>query len=188
VGVDLLPNLSVAKRYANITYQSTDFEQQIYTPKKSNFDLLWCHDAFQYATNPISTLRLWWSIAKENSMLVITVPHTVNLFNNVYSIEQASGCYYHHTLVSLIHMLAVTGWDCRSGFFKKLPNDPWVSVIVYRSSQAPMDPKITSWYTLAEKKLLPESVERCINQYGYLKQQELVLPWIDKSLAWYGQQ
>jgi hypothetical protein len=46
----------------------------------------------------------------------------------------------------------------------------------------------TTWYELAEKNLLPETAVASINRYGYLRQQDLVLAWIDKSLSWLGQQ
>jgi hypothetical protein len=119
-------------------------------------------------------------------MLAIVVPQTTNIFQRQFAFEQHSGCYYHHTLVSLIHMLAVAGWDCRSGFFLKRPTDNWVHAVVYKSTQPPMDPKQTNWYQLSEKNLLPESADKSIQSHGYLRQQDLVVPWLDKSLTWLG--
>ena len=84
-------------------------------------------------------------------------------------------------------MLAITGWDCASGFFLKRANDPWLSAVVYRSDTEPMNPKM-SWYELAETGLLPKTAEVSINKYGFLNQEDLVLPWLDKNLYWYGQQ
>ena len=52
----------------------------------------------------------------------------------------------------------------------------------YRSEQGPRDPRTTTWYELAESGLLPESAVRGIMKYGYLRQRDLTLPWIDKSL------
>lgn len=188
VGVDLASQLTVAKKYTNITYQSTDFETQIYPKKKKLFDVLWCHDSFQYALNPIETLSRWWHIASDGAMLAIVVPQTTNFQARQQMFSQSSGVYYHHTLVSLIHMLAIAGWDCRGGFFKKNLNDPWLNAVVYKSSYQPMNPKITSWYDLIDKKLLPESADMCINRHGELRQQELILPWLDKSLMHLGLQ
>ena len=54
-GIDILDNLPVAKQYPNIVYQKVDFEENIYPPT-NKFDVLWCHDAFQYAVDPIKTL------------------------------------------------------------------------------------------------------------------------------------
>jgi len=51
-----------------------------------------------------------------------------------------------------------------------------------------MNPRQTSWYDLIEKKLLPESAETSIMKHGYLRQQDLLIPWLDKNLTWMGQQ
>jgi hypothetical protein len=83
-------------------------------------------------------------------------------------------------------MLAVAGWDCKSGFFKKESNDPWLHAVVYKSSHEPMNPKTTTWYELVDKRLLPESADACINRHGELRQQELMVPWLDKSLTHFG--
>lgn len=188
IGVDLAPQLTISKKYPNITYQSVDFETQIYPKKKTRFDVLWCHDAFQYALNPIETLSRWWHIASDGAMLAIVVPQTTNYQSRQQRFSQASGVYYHHTLISLIHMLSVAGWDCAGGFFKKHINDPWLHAVVYKSQHQPMNPKTTTWYELADRKLLPESANECINRHGELRQQELILPWLDKSLMHLGLQ
>jgi SAM-dependent methyltransferase len=188
IGVDIAPQLSVAKKYPNITYQSTDFETTIHPKKNTKFDILWSHDSFQYAIDPIKTLSNWWHIANENAMLALVLPQTTNYRARQQVFTQASGVYYHYTLVNLIHMLAVTGWDCAGGFFKKKANDPWLHAIVYRSEHKPMNPKTTTWYDLVEKKLLPESANQCIMRFGELRQQELLLPWLDKSLTHFGLQ
>ena len=79
-------------------------------------------------------------------------------------------------------MLATSGWDCRSGFFKQAPNDMWLHAIIYKSEHEPMDPKTTSWYRLAELKLLPESADLSVDAHGFLQQQDLIVPWIDHSI------
>lgn len=186
-GLDLIDTPSVARKYSNITYQRNNFETQIHTPKKTKYDVLWSHDSFQYAINPLETLKLWHSIAEPGGMLCLIVPQTTNIEYRKLSFIQPSGCYYHYTLVNLIHMLAINGWDCSSGFFMKAANDPWLHAVVYRSDVGPIDPA-TSWYQLAETGLLPESAVASINKYGFLNQNDLVLPWLDKNLTWYGQQ
>jgi hypothetical protein len=113
------------------------------------------------------------------------VPQTTNLELNRENFEQADHCYWHWTLVNLIHVLAVSGWDCAPGFFLKRPGDEWLNVIVYRSDQAPLDPRTTRWYDLCDRGLLPETAENGIQRWGYLRQQDLVLPWIDRSLSVY---
>jgi hypothetical protein len=150
--------------------------------------VLWCHNAFQYAIDPIGTLSRWWHIASDGAMLAIVVPQTTNYQARQQVFSQPNGVYYHHTVVSLIHMLAVAGWDCKSGFFKKESNDPWLHAVVYKSSHEPMNPKTTTWYELVDKRLLPESADACINRHGELRQQELMVPWLNKSLTHFGLQ
>lgn len=186
-GVDLVDNLLVARKYSNITYQKNNFEELIHTPKKKKYDVLWSHDSFQYAIRPLETLKLWHSIAAPGAMLCLSIPQTTNIKHRKMEFVQPAGCYYHYTLVNLIHMLSVSGWDCASGFFLKAANDPWLHAVVYRSDTAPMDPKI-SWYQLSETGLLPESAVDSINRHGYINQNDLVLPWLDKNLIWYGNQ
>lgn len=183
VGVDLEDKLGKIKKNPNITYQQTDFEGLVRTPSKQLFDVLWCFDAFQYCINPLETLKKWRTIASEGAMLAISVTDTMAIKHRQLSFSQQSGCYYHHTMVSLIHMLAVTGWNCNTGFFLKQVNDPWTHAIVYKSEHEPVDPKTTTWHQLSEMKLLPESAERSVYAHGYLRQQDLVVPWIDHSLT-----
>lgn len=187
-GVDLLDELVVAREHPNVTYQKTDFEETVYLPKSGKFDILWCHDSFQYAINPVNTLKNWWNITSDGGMLAIIVPQTTNLRRNQLAFTQESGCYYHHSIVSLIHMLAVSGWDCKHGFFLKNPRDPWIHAIVYKSNIPPQDPKKTNWHTLSEMGLLPESAERSIFAHNELRQQDLILPWLDHSLMTFSQQ
>lgn len=183
-GVDLDPELLMAYKYPNIQYYSGDFEQPI-TMQKRTFDLAWCHDSFQYVINPFETLKNWWNIISENGMMIIVVPQSTNLDYNVQAFDQADFCYHNWTLVSLIHTLAVSGFDCASGFFLKEPDDPWIHAAVYRSAHEPMDPRTTKWYHLAEKGLIPESAVSSVENYGYVRQRDLVLPWLDKSMRTY---
>lgn len=170
-------------RHANITYRSRDFETDMDLPTR-RFDLLWSHDSFQYARHPHDTLMRWRELTNKNGMLVIIVPQTTNLVRNRQQFEALDGCHYHWTLPSLIYMLAVSGWDCAGGFFRKQPDDAWIQAVVYRSEHGPAGLG-TRWYDLAERQLLPQSAAQGINRRGYLAQQDLVLPWIDKSLTSY---
>ena len=85
-------------------------------------------------------------------------------------------------MVSLMGMLATAGWDCGAGFFKQTPTDSWIHAIVYRSEHEPQDPHVTDWHRLSELKLLPESAEKSIYAHSALRQQDLVVPWVDHSL------
>jgi ubiquinone/menaquinone biosynthesis C-methylase UbiE len=185
-GVDLTDQLSVTKNHKNIEYQRRNFESLIAAPD-NGFDILWCHDAFQYALNPLQTLRQWWDITSPGGMLYICVPVTQRVHRRQLNYYLPSGNYYHYSIVNLMYMLATCGWDCRSGFFKQTPGDAWLHAVVYKSDKEPIDPKIASWYQLAELEILPESANASINAHGQLEQQDLVVPWLDHSLTWLGQ-
>jgi SAM-dependent methyltransferase len=180
-GIDMLDKPSRVDQYKNINYQQIDFEKEIMAPE-GGFDVLWCHNAFQYALNPIQTLANWWNIASPGAMLCLALPQTTNFYHRELDFIQGNGCYYHYTIVNLIHMLAVTGWDCRSGFFKKVPNDVWLHAIVYKSQHSPMDIKTTTWHDLSARHLLPNTADISVYANGFLKQKDLVLPWLDKNL------
>lgn len=165
--------------HKNVKFHKADFED---TGLKEKFDMIWSHDSFQYALNPVKTLAHWWSLANPNAMLVIQVPQTTNIKHNRQEFTNDNFSYNHYTLVNLIHMLAVNGWDCRDGRYFKRINDPWIRLAVYKSDVEPMDPRITTWYDLIDKGLLPKSAERSINKWGYLRQEDLELSWFDGHL------
>jgi SAM-dependent methyltransferase len=170
-------------KHTNIIYRQRDFETDMDLPHK-RYDVLWCHDAFQYVRDPYHTLLRWRDRTAKEGMLVLIVPQTTNFQRNHQQFELQSGCFYHWTLVNLMHILAVTGWDCRAGFWRKTPDDAWIHAVVYKSSQDPLPPGST-WYDIAASGLLPQSAEAGINRVGFLRQQDLVLPWLDKSLITY---
>lgn len=178
-GIDQLETLSVAKQYDNISYQRGDFEEP--PIRKKAFDVLWCHDAFQYAINPLQTLKYFNEMLTPGGMLAIIVPQTTNLVYHKQEFDQMNFQYYNYTLVSLIHMLALSGFDCKSGFFLKKMEDPWINAVVYKSQTKAMDPCTTTWFDLMAADLLPESVESSIKKCGHVRQQDLVLPWLNKS-------
>jgi SAM-dependent methyltransferase len=144
-------------------------------------DLIWCHNTFQYVTDPMRTLRTWNQQLTVNGMLVLIFPQAQHYAYNRLQTHSYSGCYYSHNLVNLIYMLAVNGFDCRDAYFLKEENDPWLSAAVYKTDIAPMDPKTTTWYDLADLNLVSDSVMDSLNKYGYVKQEELVTVWLDKD-------
>ena len=180
-GIDIGPDLALTKEYNNIFYTASDFENVLSTPT-GGFDVLWCHDSFQYAQSPIATLSRWWEIASPGAMLYVGVPVTQRIHRSQIDYQLPSGCYYHHTMVSLMYMLATAGWDCGSGFFKQIPTEPWIHAVVYKSTHAPQNPKTTTWHTLSELDLLPESAVKSIYAHSALRQQDLIIPWLDHSL------
>jgi SAM-dependent methyltransferase len=146
-----------------------------------NTDLMWAHDSLQYAHNPLDTLRMWNQQMNVNGMLVISVMQTSGVEYNKYYSQTHSGCFYHFTPTNLIYMLAVNGFDCRDAYLLKQFNDPWLQVAVYKSPIPPMDPATTTWNDLIDAGLLHPTIENSIIKHGYLRQEDIVMPWLDRE-------
>jgi len=185
VGQSAIDKLLV--KHNSISFQKGDPELLSKTKKK--FDILYCHDTLHFILNPYKALRNWWSIAHKDAMLVIAVKQTTNVEFNMLEYNAQMNYKYHYTVPMLMYMLAVNGWDCKGGFFKKAIGDPWIFAIVYKSDTKPMDPQTTNLYSLVDKTdLLPETAVQSITKYGALRQRDLLLPWLDKSLIDMSQQ
>lgn len=175
-----------ARIHRNIGYLRADFESELEVGRR-RFDVIWCHDAFQYAVSPLQTLQRWRQLMNPSAMLVLIVPQTTNIEYNIQAFDQPDFCYYNWTLVSLIHALAVSGYDCRNGFFRKRPDDVWLHAVVYNSSYKDLDPRSTSWRDLADLNLLPDSMVQGMDRFGSVRQRDLTLPWLDRALVSYAE-
>ena len=185
VGLNTFEKLN--KRHNSIAYQNHDIET--FNSVSKPFDVLLCYDQLQYLLNPYAALSNWWHVANKDAMLIIAVPQTTNTEYNVLEYNVKLEQKYHYTMPQLIYMLAVSGWDCRSGFFKKNIGDPWLYAVVYRSDIEPMDPRTTNLYKLVEHTdLLPITAVNSISKYGMLRQRDLILPWLDKNNMWMEQE
>jgi SAM-dependent methyltransferase len=165
-----LPNLHKVNR---------DFNDSAIIPV--SVDLMWSHDSLQYSHKPIETLRNWNELMTENGMLVLSVPQSNGVEYNRYYSRTYDHCYYNHTPTSLIYMLAVNGFDCRDAYLLKRFQDPWTHLAVYKSNIKPMDPAATSWNDLIELNLLHPTIVNSINRHGHLRQEEIVMPWLDRE-------
>ena len=149
---------------------------------KRKFDILYCHDTLHFILDPYQALRNWWNIANKDAMLVIAVKQTTNVEFNALEYNAQMNYKHHYTVPMLLYMLAVNGWDCKGGFFKKAIGDPWIFAIVYRSNTKPMDPNTTNLYNLIEQTdLLPDVAVKSIEKYAMIRQKDLVLPWLDQN-------
>lgn len=144
-------------------------------------DIMWCHDSFQYSTNPLQTLKVWNESMSINGMLILTVPQLSGHQYNRSVTRTYNGMYFNYTVCNLIYMLAVNGFDCKDAYFLKEENDPWIQVVVYKSDIEPMDPATTTWYDLMDKGLLHDSIVKSVSKFGYLRQEDIILPWLDRD-------
>lgn len=180
--VDKVLQLDNHNRRNNIRFIKEDYSET--TIAKGKVDILWSHNSFQYATNPVKTLRHWWDIMSPDGLLYIAIPQ-MNYIDDLsrWQMMNQSGCFWPHNMVSLIYLLAANGFDCREGHFKQRRHDPFIHLCAYKSQHRPMDLDKASLYDLDEKKLLPQSVSACIHKYGSIKHEFLILPWLDGSLS-----
>lgn len=180
-GVDIKNSFITEHQHKNINVVEADIENT--GLKEKQFDVIYAHNILQYAINPLQTLGHWYDLARDNAMLVIAVPETTTIERTKVIADQYSHDYYHWSIVSLIHMLAVNGWDCRDGFFKKERNDPWIYAVVYRQPKfEKLDYRTTTWFDLAERDLLPNSAVESLNTWNFVRQQDLQLQWLDKRV------
>lgn len=169
-----VPNLK------NIHKNNKSFDIEYLFPVPMDF--IYAHDCLQYSTNPLHTLKMWNSYMNTNGMLLLSVLQHTGIENGRQYSRGYSGCYYHYTPISLIYMLAVNGFDCCDAYLLKQFEDPWINLAVYKSDIAPMDPSTTSWFDLADKKLLHPSIVDSLNSNGFIKQEEICMPWLNKEL------
>jgi len=165
--------------HKNIFKINRDFTERQILPV--SIDLMWAHDSLQYSTNPLETLKFWNEQMTTNGMLCLHVSQTSGVINNRYQSHTPSGCFYNHTPLSLIYMLAVNGFDCCDAYLLKKWQNPWVKLAVYKSNIEPMDPKKTSWYDLCDAGLLHPSIVESVNRRGFPKQEEIVMSWLDRE-------
>ena len=184
-GFDTVPELNVAKQYSNISYQKQNFEDEIKTGKKK-FDVIWCHDAFQHAINPTQTLSNWWHSMNPDGMIIIQIPTTINFHGKRLYTFHKNHTLYHYSLVNLMYMLAMNGFDTADGFLKHDLETDWLQVAVYKSPHEPMNPAEATWHEMAEKQLIPQCAIDSLNKHNFVRLEDLVLPWVDKALTWYG--
>ena len=180
-GIDIDDTFDSKYSHHNITTVTDNFEDS--KLKHSQFDVIYAHNVLQYAVNPLQTLGHWWDLARDNAMLVIAVPESTFLQHNAVIADQHSHDYHHWSLVSLIHHLAVNGWDCKDGFFKKERNNPWIYAVAYKQPNfQKLDYRTTTWFDLAEQELLPETAVNSLNQWNLVRQQDLKVMWLNKQI------
>lgn len=162
----------------NVIAIEGDFEKRI-IPRQ--VDLMWVHDSFQYATRPFECLATWKQTLNLNGMLVMAIPQTTYFDHQRHQlvVSNYSHQYYSYNLLNMIYMLALSGFDCRDAFFYRKDNSPWLYIAVYASEHEPLES--ASWYDLAARGLINDSLIESVNKYGYARMEDIVVRWLDKD-------
>jgi hypothetical protein len=161
----------------NVVPIEGDFTQRV-VPRQ--VDLMWAHDSFQYSVAPLETLKVWNETMNINGMLVLCVPQHQSYEYNRLQTRSYNGVFYHYNVCNLMYMLAVSGFDCRDCYVWMDPNNKWMYFAVYKSMDA-LDPKKTSWFDLADLNLVNDSVKLSLNNFGYVRQEDLLFTWLDRD-------
>lgn len=163
----------------NIIPQEGNFEDRI-IPRTA--DLIWSHDSFQFARDPFKTLATWKNSMSVNGMLILSIPQTTYWDSRIgrLVVSVHNGQYFSYNLLNLMYMLAISGFDARDAFFYRDPDSPWLYAAVYASEEGPLD-KNTTWYDLADRNLINDSVISSVNKYGYARLEDVVVRWFDKN-------
>jgi SAM-dependent methyltransferase len=164
-------------RHENIITLEGDFESRI-VPRQ--VDLIWAHDVFQYAKNPLACLATWKETLNVNGMLLLSIPQTTYMHNNRLVVSNHSNQYYSYNALNLMYLLAISGFDCRDAYFYRKDNTPWLYAGVYASEYGPM-PNAT-WYDLVEHRLVNDSIVNSVDKYGHARMEDLIVSWFDKDL------
>jgi SAM-dependent methyltransferase len=167
----------ILARNPNLIPIERNFEERV-VPRQ--VDLIWAHDSFQYALDPFKCLRIWKETLQENGMLILTVPQGTYVKNSSLVVEQHSHQYYNYNILNLIYMLAISGFDCRDAYFYRKRGTPWLYAAVYASGHEPLTQQAT-WYDLAERNLINDSLINSVSQHGYARLEDLVVTWLDKD-------
>lgn len=167
------------RKIENISVLNKDFEK---FALPTRVDLVWAHDCLQYALRPAETLSLWNTQMSDNGMLVLSVPeHSGNLHGRIVN-RSYSNVFYNFNIVNLIHMLAISGFDCNEAYFYR--KDNWLYAGVYKTRD-PFDLHTTTLYDLVDAGMLNRSAAESVTKYGYLRQEDMVYPWLDKNFYQY---
>jgi SAM-dependent methyltransferase len=161
----------------NIVPIEGNFEERI-VPRQ--VDLIWAHDSLQYAANPMKTLATWKTSMNANGMLILSIPQTTFIKDNKLNIVSYHSQYYNYNVLNLTYMLAVNGFDCRDAYFYREQGTPWLYAAVYATELEPFTESVT-WYELAERRLINDSLVNSVNKYGYARVEDLLVSWLDKD-------
>ena len=178
VGLDIIKPSNKESMHENIYFVEHDFNSTDRLPfSDRKFDVVWCHDVLQYAHNPLKLLGAINHQMAINSMLYICVPSTVNVLYGKFHNYTFSKYYSTFTMTQLIYLLALNGFDCKNGYFKKNAYEDIIQITTYKNTE-PFD-YASSWYNLLEKNVFSDNISKIISSKGYLTDNGLVTTWLD---------
>jgi SAM-dependent methyltransferase len=174
-GLDIQDNIN--KEYAipgNLKFQFEDWNTVTF---KKQFDVVWTHNTLHTTQDPLKFLHKMNEFCADGGMLALSFPTTSNMFygDPDYRIYQEAP--HSITMIHLIYMLVLSGFNCNDGFFTKQPGTNIISAIVYKDTDEVYN---HGDCPLAEyNDLLPDSCQEQLQKYNYLTNKGLLLRWLD---------
>lgn len=174
------PKWNEQYQHKNIKHLTGDWDTIEF---KEKFDVVWAHSVLQESKNPLKFLHRMNTFTSDGGVLCLSFPTTINTFygepdHRVYPLVTQP-----ITIVNLIHMLALSGFNCREGFLYKQPNTNIINAFVYKDSNEVYDYNEKTIYELVD--FLPESCEQQLNKYGYITNKNLIIKWLSGTIVDY---
>ena len=144
---------------------------------KKPFDVVWTHNTLHTAQDPLLFLHKMNEFCSDGGMLALSFPTTSNMFygDPDYRIYQQAP--HSITMIHLIYMLVLSGFNCNDGFFVKQPGTNIISAIVYKDTDKVFK---HGERPLADfNDLLPDSCQKQLAKYNYISNKNLLLRWLD---------
>jgi SAM-dependent methyltransferase len=166
--------------HENIVKLKSDWDNSNFD---KTFDIIWAHSVLQEATDPLKFLHKMNKFCSEGGVLCLSFPTTVNTFYGEPDHRVYEKATHQITIPHLIHMLVLSGFNCRDGFLYKAPNTNIINAFVYKDTN--------EVYNYGEKTLfdlvnfMPEPCEKQIDKFGYITNKGLLLKWLDGTIIDY---
>ena len=145
--------------------------------------VVWAHSVLHQSRDPLEFLHKMNKCTNLGGMLCLTFPTTINNFYGEPDYRVYSEAPNSITIVDLIHMLVLSGFNCDDGYFIKQPNSNIINALVYKDSEDTFKYGEKTLYDYTD--FLPEACKKQLNKFGYLTNKDLLLYWIDGTLIDY---
>lgn len=166
---------TVVSELGKIKFVESDFDNMPFS--KPSFDIIWAHDVLQYSANAYHTLCEWNRVCHNGGILLLSVPRSQRNFYNRYTAIQYDRVYQHYSLVNLIYLLALAGFDTVDDRYMQEPNDTHMWIAGYKISEP--NSQDTSLHNLT--KYFSEQVNQMIVKNDCINDEYLHGVWFNGS-------
>jgi SAM-dependent methyltransferase len=171
--IDKQNTFDESNQHKNINFIQTDWMS--FEPKET-YDVIWAHNVLHLAQDPLQFLHKMNNLCNEGGMLCLSFPTLVNTFYAEPDYRIYTEAQHQITIISLIHMLVLSGFNCNDGYFLKEPNSNIINALVYKDTDKLYNYNEISLYELND--MFPQSVQNQLTKFGYITNKNLLLTWL----------